>query len=334
MSSRVTLSPSGHQFTVEGRDSLLQGGLKAGLRLDYGCSNGTCGDCRARIIEGEVTKLFNSDFTFGDAEKSQRHILTCAHAAASDSLVLEAEELGDLNEIPVQSIPIKIVRIQRPVADVAIVQARTPRSRRFRFLAGQAVRLSVGTSIDGPTTLQLPVASCPCDDRNLEFHIPRRAGDPFCEPFFDDNEAPTRLDLKGPYGTMVLAEDSPNRPIFVAEETGFAAIRSLVEHAMSLDENSDNPRGMSVYWRVSRADGHYLANLCRSWTDALDDFDFHAANGLSPEALARQIASDHANPADRDVYVIGSPEFVTGLSAGLIETGFPATQLRTHHLPA
>ena len=329
MTSSVTLHPSGHQFTVEGRDSILQGGLKAGLRLDYGCSNGTCGDCRARIIEGEVTKLFNADFAFGEAEKSQRHILTCAHAATSDVLVLEAAELGEFDEIPIQSIPIKIVRIQRPIADVAIVQARTPRSRRFRFLAGQAVRLSV----DGTTTLHLPVASCPCDDRNLEFHVPRRTGDPFCERFFDDAETPTLLDLKGPYGAMVLVEDSRNRPIFVAENTGFAAVRSLVEHAMSLDENSDDPRGMSVYWLADRADGHYLANLCRSWTDALDDFNFHAAVGVSPEALARQIASDHTDPPGHDVYAVGGPEFVEILSAGLIETAFPAAQIRSHHLP-
>ncbi len=329
MTSRVTLRPSGHRFTVEGRDSLLQGGLKAGLRLDYGCSNGTCGDCRARVIEGQVEKLFNSEFVFGEAEKTQRYILTCAHAAASETLVLEAEELGDLEEIPIQSIPVKIVRIQRPTADVAIVQARTPRSRRFRFLAGQAVRLSV----DGATNLQLPVASCPCDDRNLEFHVPRRADDPFCQRFFIDDGAPPRLNLKGPYGAMVLAEDSRRRPIFIAEDAGFAAIRSLVEHAMSLDENSDDPRGMSVYWLAGKNDGHYLANLCRSWTDALDNFEFHAETGSSPKALAQLVAADHADPAACDAYVIGTPDWVKALSAGLIVNGFPAEQLRSHQLP-
>ena len=37
VSAQVTLRPSGHQFAVEGHDSLLQAGLRAGLKLNYGC---------------------------------------------------------------------------------------------------------------------------------------------------------------------------------------------------------------------------------------------------------------------------------------------------------
>ena len=50
MSAQVTLRPSGHQFAVEGHDTLLQAGLRAGLKLNYGCGNGTCGMCKVRVI--------------------------------------------------------------------------------------------------------------------------------------------------------------------------------------------------------------------------------------------------------------------------------------------
>ena len=43
MSAHVTLRPSGHDFFVEGQDTLLEAALKAGLALNYGCSNGNCG---------------------------------------------------------------------------------------------------------------------------------------------------------------------------------------------------------------------------------------------------------------------------------------------------
>ena len=57
VSAHVTVRPSGHEFFVDGRDTLLQAGLKAGLKLNYGCGNGTCGLCKARVISGEVVKV-------------------------------------------------------------------------------------------------------------------------------------------------------------------------------------------------------------------------------------------------------------------------------------
>ncbi|MCK7577054.1 MAG: 2Fe-2S iron-sulfur cluster-binding protein [Chromatiales bacterium] len=56
MSAQVTLRPSGHQFTVEGHDTLLQAGLRAGLKLNYGCGNGSCGMCKVRVIAGDVVQ--------------------------------------------------------------------------------------------------------------------------------------------------------------------------------------------------------------------------------------------------------------------------------------
>ena len=43
VSARVKVRPSGHEFVVEGHDTLLQAGLKAGLKLNYGCGNGSWG---------------------------------------------------------------------------------------------------------------------------------------------------------------------------------------------------------------------------------------------------------------------------------------------------
>jgi CDP-4-dehydro-6-deoxyglucose reductase, E3 len=54
VSAQVTLRPSGHQFTVEGHESLLQAGMRAGLKLNYGCGNGSCGMCKMRVTDGQV----------------------------------------------------------------------------------------------------------------------------------------------------------------------------------------------------------------------------------------------------------------------------------------
>ena len=70
MSAQVTVRPSGHEFTVEGHATLLQAGLHAGLMLNYGCGNGTCGMCKVRVISGEVARTQPFDYPLSEAEKA------------------------------------------------------------------------------------------------------------------------------------------------------------------------------------------------------------------------------------------------------------------------
>jgi len=54
----------------------------------------------------------------------------------------------------------------------------------LRFLAGQSVTLyGSGGGVDAQAVY--PVASCPCDDRNLHFHVGRDDGDAFAQMLFD-----------------------------------------------------------------------------------------------------------------------------------------------------
>ena len=47
MSAQVTVRPSGHQFIVKATTRCCQAGLRAGLKLNYGCGNGSaaCARC-------------------------------------------------------------------------------------------------------------------------------------------------------------------------------------------------------------------------------------------------------------------------------------------------
>ena len=75
----------------------------------------------------------------------------------------------------------------------------------------------------------------------------RRAGDAFAERVFSGlNDADT-VRIEGPRGEFVLDEES-NRPlIFLACDTGFAPIKSLLEHAMALDAAET----LDLYWIAS-----------------------------------------------------------------------------------
>lgn len=43
MPFKVTIKSSGHEFEVEGSESILAGALRAGYVLAYNCRNGICG---------------------------------------------------------------------------------------------------------------------------------------------------------------------------------------------------------------------------------------------------------------------------------------------------
>jgi CDP-4-dehydro-6-deoxyglucose reductase len=319
VSAHVIVRPSGHEFFVDGRDTLLQAGLKAGLKLNYGCGNGTCGLCKARVISGEVVKVTPFDYPMSATERAQGYTLLCAHSAGSGDIAIETLEAHGPGEIPEQEIAVRVKKVEPLGANTLLLHAQTPRTQRLRFLAGQSATLFGGSGdTDGARTY--PIASCPCDDRNLHFHIARDPGDALATMLFAGTiRAGDALTLWGPAGDFVLADG--DRPLaFVACDTGFAPVKSLIEHAMAIEATE----AISVDWVARSADGHYLANQCRAWAAAYDGFRFaaHTAVDAAGGAEAAIAALAGALPlAERDIYVAGSAEFVGAALPALAAAG-------------
>lgn len=263
MQNKVTILPSGRTLPCDGNSTLLEAGLRAGLALGYGCSNGNCGECLARVVSGEVRKVRHHDFVISAEKRNSGHVLMCCNTAVTD-IVLEAVEAHGSSEIPRQEITARVRNIEIVNGDVALLHLRTPRSRRLRFLAGQQVRLE----LPGADPAVYPISSCPCDDMNLHFQLPRLADDAFSEHVFTRLGKGDQVDITGPDGDFVLDEDAERPLVFIAWHTGFAPVRSLIEHAMALEFASK----MRLVWMTRNARDRYQDNLCRSWQDAFDNF--------------------------------------------------------------
>jgi len=322
MTAHVQVKPSGREFFVDGNDSLLEAALRAGLSLDYGCSIGSCGKCKARIVSGQVHRTRHSDCALTAAEKNAGVVLMCCNTALTD-LVMEAREAHGAADMPMQTIDARVKSVAPLGDDMRLLHLQTPRSNRLRFLAGQSASLSLAYGIGA----SLPVASCPCDDRNLQFHIRRRDGDAFAERVFGGLKGVDSVRVEGPRGEFVLNEESHRALVFIAGESGFAPIKSLIEHAMALDV----AESLHLVWVASDSNGHYLDNLCRSWSDALDDFRYTSltAKGAlaEDEAVLRQVLQDHPRLVECDVYIAGPAPWAGAAEFQLLERGLPREQL-------
>ena len=325
MSAHVTVRPSGHEFLVEGRDSLLEAGLRAGLKLDYGCGNGTCGLCKARVVSGATTALRAHDYPLSEAERAQGYTLLCACTAASSELTIVTLEADGPQDLPAQEIVGRVRAIAPLAQDTLQLHLQTPRTSRLRFLAGQTVTLgAAGAGDDRHGTY--PVASCPCDDRNLHFYIARDSRDALAERLFAGGiKVGDPITVHGPQGDFVLS-DGRGQLVFVACDLGFAPVKSLIEHALAVDA----AEAISLYWLATRPDGHFLAKQCRAWDEALDQFDYSLHRDDDATRGAAQVVN--AIQVDRfimqcDVYVAGPQAFVTTAVHALRAAGLPQAQI-------
>ncbi len=309
MTAHVRVQPSGEEFFVEGNNTVLEAALRSGLPLKYGCSNGNCGECKARLTSGQVTKVHPHDFVLSDRDRVDGQFLMCSYTAVSD-LVIEAGE-QTVDGVPEQEIDARVQKVELSDA-MCIVHVATPRSQRLQFLSGQRVELGFAG-----LRAEYPVASCPCEDRRLEFHIPR-SNTPFVREVFASLKKEDVLHLHGPTGRFVLDMTSTRPVLLVAWGAGFAPIKSLIQQVFNLEQ----AESIHLVW-AAEAGGHYLGNLCRSWADALDNLRYSPIVAADAVSAVAQIGSVVGDLADWDVYVAGPADFVgamheTAMAAGLL----------------
>lgn len=312
MSYRVRFEGHDAEAVVEHGESVLEAAVRAGLAVDYGCSGGNCGLCVARLVDGEVRQISDWDYVFERGQRDGRHFLMCSHTAAAD-LRLEANIAGGAGQIPLQRFRAKVRQVEQAAPDIAVLRLRVSRSHRLRFLAGQQAGLSHPRCGDA----RLPIASCPCDAGELEFHIRARGGDAPDGSFaagVEECQSGEWFDVEAPHGSFVFTGNMERPVVLLAWDTHFAFARSLLEHIVA--QESDLP--IHLYRSGIGEPPYYLDNLCCSWRDALDQMDYTAlppaaandsddGGGDAAQAWAERIAADHADLAGGDFYLCLPP---------------------------
>ena len=313
---KIRLLPSQREFDQRPNESMLEAALRAGVALDYGCASGTCGKCIARVISGTVTRISYSDFTLTEAERAQNTVLLCCNSATTNA-VLHVREAEGSADISLQTIDLRVRKLETLSPGMLLLHLRTPRSNTLRFLAGQRAQLDFGMGI----TRQLSIASCPCDSLNLQFHI--QASDTQLFTRVRQLGSNDSVKLRGPFGGFIFEEHSNRPSLFIAYGAGFAPIKSLLEHTLSLER----PQPVHVLW-LAAPHGHYMHNYCRALADALDNVYYLPLilEGAGQDVLAQALDSLE-NVRDFDVYLSAPGEILARARDTLITGGVPTARI-------
>jgi CDP-4-dehydro-6-deoxyglucose reductase, E3 len=302
---KVKIQPSGHQFDVAEGESVLTAAMRQDLVLPYGCRNGACGTCKGKILEGEVDYGVYQKKALTEDEKAQGKALFCQARPLTD-LVIEARIIGAAKDIQIKTLPCRVQKMERLADDVIVLHLKLPANERLQFLAGQYIEFLLK---DG-SRRSFSMGNAPHDDELIELHVRHVAGGQFTAHVFGKMKERDILRFEGPLGTFFLREDSGKPIVFVASGTGFAPIKSIIEHAL----RKGVTRPMVLYWGGRRPKDLYMDALAKQWpityvpvvSDALPEDQWTGRTGF----VHRAVMEDFPDLSARQVYACGVPVMV------------------------
>ena len=309
MNFTVTVQPSGRQFEVARDEVMLPAAIRQGIGLPYGCKDGACGSCKSRLLEGRVIHGAHQLKALSAAEEEAGLILSCCATPQTDCII-ESRQVTAADQFPVLKMPTRVMSIQRPAADVAVLKLQLPANQSFQYHAGQYVEFILR---DGARRSYSMASAPELAQGVMELHIRHMPGGRFTDHVFGAMKEKEILRMEGPFGTFFLREDSARPVVMLASGTGFAPIKALIEHM----EAKGLTRPTVLYWGARRAADLYL----RDWAEAAaarlpwlrfvpvlsePDADWSGRTGFVHQA----VMADLPDLSGHQVYACGAPVMV------------------------
>ncbi len=316
----MLVRPDNRIVAVRAGDTILDAALREGIALPFECRNGGCGQCKATLAYGEVDHGAYQKEALTQAEREAGQILTCCAQPRGDVEIeyLPAKTPGGIR--PREWLA-TVERLEKLAPDVMRVILALEGGERISFYAGQYINVL----LEDGARRSFSFATAPQESARIELHIRRIEGGRYTGHVFERMRAGDKLRFEGPLGAFFLREDTDKPIIFVAGSTGFAPVKSMLEHAFAKGLR----RRMLLYWGTRQRADMYLAALPEQWAREHDNFTFvpvlsdpapedhwQGRTGLVHEA----ILADFPSLAGHQVYACGS--------TAMVEAAHPAFRAR------
>ncbi len=324
MSFKVLVRPSGLQFFAEPTENILDAALRAGVGMPFGCKDGACGSCKARVLAGELEQGWHAAPALSHEEHVAGLALLCCAQPRSD-LEIEVREVAGYGEFPARKMPCRITHLERVTPDVVIVTLQLPAAEHLRYRAGQFLEFTIGAGVRRCYS----IATAPHVEEAISIHVRHMPGGVFTDALFGAAAKPIKerdiLRLEGPLGTFFLRPDSERPIVLLASGTGFAPIKAIAETIFHLQLNHDDPgrtrpaRSVALYWGARARRDLYMNDLPMRWageqpnfryipvlSDALEEDAWTGRTGFVHQAVMQ----DLPDLSQHEVYACGAPAMV------------------------
>ena len=325
MSFRIKINPGAYEVTAEEGESIIDATLRQGLLLPYGCRCASCGACKGKVLTGEYTRSDGDPDLLSEEEMAAGYTLFCQAVAQSD-MEIEVEEVIPTGDVEVKMMPGRVARMRKLAPDVMELHVRIPENQKLLFFAGQYMNFQLQDGRHRSYSL----ANAPHDDEFLQFHVRLVEGGMYSTHVFEKMLEKDLLRLKGPMGSFFLREDSERPIIFMATGTGFAPIKSMVEHAW----HKRMTRPMHLFWGARKRDDLYMHELAQQWADEHDNFSYtpllsRPDDGWKGDSGYVQdlVLKQYPDLSQHDVYLCGSPTMIHAANPMLLEHGLDEHRL-------
>jgi CDP-4-dehydro-6-deoxyglucose reductase, E3 len=324
--AKVTIQNSGHTFDVRPSQTVLQAAIEADIHIPYGCRNGACGSCKAKLISGKVMHDDYQTSAMTEAELAAGNTLLCC-ARPMEDIIVECREVGGLTGIKPRILPARVAKKEQLSHDVIALHLQLPSSERLQFLAGQYLEFILK---DGKRRA-FSIANAPHDAEFLQLHIRVIPGGVFSAYVANEMQEKAILRLEAPFGNFFLREDSQKPIIFVAGGTGFAPVKGIIEHML----HNNIKRDIILYRGARVAEDLYMHNLCEKWAEFTPHLTYipvlsepvasdhwQGRIGLVHEA----VLADHKDLSGYQAYVCGAPGMCEVAHSSFVKRGLLADE--------
>jgi phenol/toluene 2-monooxygenase (NADH) P5/A5 len=314
----ITVEPLGREVTCREGQPILDACLRAGVWLPHACTHGTCGTCKAEVLDGDVDHGEASAFALMDFERDEGKALLCTATPRSDVTVEADVEAEDgIVFHPVEDFTGTVEVLEDIARDTRRLVLRLDRP--IAFNPGQYVRLEIPGTTE---TRSYSMANPPHDAASIELQIRRAPNGVATDGWiFSRLAVGDEVRLSGPYGRFFL-RDRGKPAILLGGGTGLAPLMSMVRHVLESDLEQrfvlfHGGRAKADLYDVERLRGWAAAHPDRfSYRPCVSEGDWEeAAAGHVPDVLLAEMPSCAGHVA----YVCGPPVMVDAALKALMK---------------
>jgi NAD(P)H-flavin reductase/ferredoxin len=326
MSFGVRIEGTEVAFESEAGQSILDAAEKHGIELPYSCRKGVCGNCRGRVLAGKLLAGTGGGSHETGINSPDEHLF-CRAVAATD-LVIAPRTWRRIDPGARKTLPATVFRNQRVASDVSMLSLRFAAGVRVRFKAGQYLQVVMPDGKRRPFSM----ANAPHENDGVQLHIRHMPDGQFTSNTVPGLKPGDALRVELPHGDFYLREDSDRPLLFIAGGTGFAPIKSMIDHIV----RRNIARPMTLFWGARNPGALYAQDVVSRWlklrpslryepviSDPVEESAWSGRRGLVHE----QVLASFESLKDFDVYTCGAPAMVQAVRTALEDLrGLPAAQ--------